>query len=500
MRGAHFFERISSYTRFFSYLRGVKRFVALKLLFLSLLIVAYGVPLHAQEAWKPAVTPKREYRAVWLTTIKNLDWPSAAATTAAGEQRQRAELCAMLDTLKAVGINTVLLQTRLRSDVIYPSLREPFTAFLTGKEGNQTTTYDPLRFAIDECHKRGMLCHAWMVALQVKDNKYVDPAEPAVVSHLCDMVREVVRGYDVDGIHLDYLRYPEKTKGQDQWRRDNVTACLRAVYRTVKAEKPWVCVSTAPLGKYRSTARASSQGWNAYNTVFQEAQEWLHEGICDALFPMMYYDGGNFYPFVDDWAAHTYGRHFAAGLGIYQLASNELNWSLHTIRSQMNYVRDFGNGTYANSACGYALFRAGFIMNNTKGIRDELHHLNGSPALVPALTWHSSSRPDSPSAVSFTLAGDSIHISWAANKPISQQGNKASSELRYNLYCAVSNPLDIDDASCLYLIYQSGPMLTVPRLTRTQDVTYALTAIDRYGNESRPVVWHLKAKKTITAP
>ena len=102
----------------------------------------------------PAATPKREYRAVWLTTIKNLDWPSVAATTAAGEQQQRKELCAILDTLQAVGINTVLLQTRLRGDVIYPSLREPTSAFITGKEGNQTTTYDPLRFAIDECHKR----------------------------------------------------------------------------------------------------------------------------------------------------------------------------------------------------------------------------------------------------------------------------------------------------------------------------------------------------------
>jgi Uncharacterized protein conserved in bacteria len=495
----------------------VKRLVTLKALLLSLLIVTLNVPLQAQEAWMPAATPKREYRAVWLTTIKNLDWPSVAATTAAGEQQQRKELCAILDTLQAVGINTVLLQTRLRGDVIYPSLREPTSAFITGKEGNQTTTYDPLRFAIDECHKRGMQCHAWMVALQVKDNQYVNPASAAVVSHLCDMVREVVRGYDVDGIHLDYLRYPERSTGQQvnkstrqrsnkstgndaQTKRDNVTACLRAVYRTVKAEKPWVCVSTAPLGKYRSTARASSQGWNAYNTVYQEAQEWLHEGICDALFPMMYYDGGNFYPFVDDWAAHTYGRHFAAGLGIYQLASSELNWSLRTIRSQMNYVRNFGNGTYASSAYGYALFRAGFIMNNTKGIRDELRYLNASPALVPAMTWHSSSRPDSPSAVSFTLVDDSIHISWAANKPTNQQVNKSASEFHYNLYCAVGKAIDIDNASCLYLIYQSGPTITVPRLTRTQDVTYALTAIDRYGNESRPVVWHLKAKKPITSP
>ena len=466
-----------------------------------LVMLVTAAVTDARAQWLAGPTPKREYRAVWLTTLKNLDWPSAPATTAAAEQRQRDELCAILDTLQAVGINTVLLQTRLRGDVIYPSRLEPFTAFISGKDGRPTQTYDPLRFAVDECHRRGMQCHAWMVALQVKDNRYVDPSSAAVVSHLCDMVREVVRSYDVDGIHLDYLRYPEKSAGHAagrkaggddaQWRRDQITAVLRAVHRTVKAEKPWVCVSVAPLGKYRSTARASSYGWNAYSTVFQEAQEWLREGICDALFPMMYYDAQHFYPFVEDWASHAYGRHFAAGLGIYQLAPDQLNWDLRTIRSQMSFVRAFADGTYATTAGGYALFRAGFIMNNTKRIRDELHHFNTNPALVPALTWQSARRPDSPSAVAFTLAGDSIRITWAS-----------ASNLQYNLYRSIGKPLDIDDARCLYRTYQSGTTMTVPRPTRTEDVTFALTTIDRYGNESRPVVWRLRKIEAIriTAP
>lgn len=458
------------------------------LLFSVLLIMIGCLPLRAQ--WLSAPTPKREYRAVWLTTIKNLDWPSTPASTPTGEALQRAELCAILDTLHAVGINTVLLQTRLRGDVIYPSMREPVSAFITGKEGQRTTTYDPLQFTIDECHKRGMQCHAWIVALQIKDNKYVDPAEPAVVSHLCDMVREVVRGYEVDGIHLDYLRYPEKTKGRDQWRRDNVTACLRAVYRTVKAEKPWLCVSVAPLGKYRNTARASSQGWNAYYTVFQEAQEWLREGICDALFPMMYYDGPHFYPFVEDWAAHTYGHHFAAGLGIYQLDPTQLDWDISTIRSQISHVRSFAH----EGACGYALFRAGFIMNDTKGIRRELRHLNTSPALVPALADESHGRPDSPSAVTFTLIGDSIQISWAA------AGGQTTPPIRYNLYRSVGTPVDTTDSNHLYLTYLNGTTVTIPRTTRTASASYALTAIDSYGRESRPVVWNLKKSVSFLSP
>ena len=241
----------------------------------------------------------------------------------------------MLDTLQAVGINTVLLQTRLRGDVIYPSLIEPFATVFTGKEGRRPT-YDPLAFAVKECHKRGMQCHAWVVALQVKDNTYVDPSQTAVVDHLCRVVDEIVRNYDVDGIHLDYIRYPEKTKGQDQWRRDNVTRCMRAVYNTVKEQKPWVCVSAATLGKYRDTKRFSSYGWNAYNTVFQEAQAWTSEGIVDALFPMLYYRDKHYFPFVADWAEKANGRHFVAGLGIYQLDKAEQNWELEAIRCQLD--------------------------------------------------------------------------------------------------------------------------------------------------------------------
>jgi len=496
---AHFFLKNLHLVAIYHYLRAVKVFLSRFAVCFALLLGA--VPLCAQ--WIPAPTPKREYRAVWLTTLKNLDWPSAPATTPLGEERQRQELCAILDTLQAVGINTVLLQTRLRGDVIYPSLHEPFSAFLTGKSGRRPTTYDPLQFAIEECHKRGMQCHAWMVALQVKDNKYVDPSSDAVVNHLCTMVREVVKGYDVDGIHLDYIRYPERqASGQAgkqtnrssntdaQAKRDNVTRCLRAVYHTVKAEKPWVCVSTAPLGKYRDTRRASSQGWNAYNTVFQEAQEWVREGICDVLFPMMYYDAHHFYPFVEDWAAHSYGRHFAAGLGIYQLAPDQLDWDIHTMLRQISYVRAFEGTTgglpcYGDGACGYALFRAGFIMDNTKGIRDELRLLNAQPALVPALTWAATLRPDSPSAVSVTLVGDSIRIRWQTT----------GASLRYNLYCAVGTHMDLDDSRCLYLAAQDATSFTIPRPTRMQDVTLALTAIDRYGSESRPVVCYIPAAK-----
>ena len=257
-----------------------------------------------------------------------------------------------------------------------------------------------------------------------------------------------------------------------------------------------MCVSVAPLGKYRNTARASSYGWNAYHTVFQEAQEWLREGICDVLFPMLYYDAHHFFPFVDDWSEQSYGRHFVAGLGAYQLAPEELNWDINVILRQIHFVRAFEGaeeGTcYGDGASGYALFRARFIMQNTKGIRDALHYLNQYPALVPALAWEKKGRPDSPSSVSFSCVGDSIRIQWMA---------RGGQGIRYNLYRAIgSKAVDITDGCHLYLTYQEGTTITVPRATRTLDAAYALTAIDRYGNESRPVMWTIPAVKPISPP
>lgn len=454
-----------------------------------------------EEAGPQPGTPKREYRAVWLTAIENLDWPTFTATTTRGEEQQKQELREILDTLQAIGINTVLLQTRIRGDVIYPSLYEPFTSVFTGRAGVRPS-YDPLRFAIDECHRRGMQCHAWMVALQVKGNQYVDPSSARVVDHLCTMVREVVRGYDVDGIHLDYIRYPEKTKGSDQWRRDNVTHCMEAVYQTVKDEKPWVCVSAATLGKYRDTRLASSSGWNAYNTVFQEAQEWTRKGIVDALFPMLYYRDRHYFPFVTDWAENAHGRHFVAGLGIYQLDSRQQNWELEAVRSQLAFMRSF-EGTegasgmvYGNGAHGYALFRAGFLMHNTKGVKDELRWTNHCPALVPAIPDNNHAAPARPARLTGKTYATSLTLYWGGT-PLPSHPQSTSNapmlasdgEVRYNVYRSVGAPVDTSCGAQLLLTYHEGTSVTLPRVVCGEDVCYAVTAIDRYGNESEPVRW-----------
>ena len=279
------------------------------------------------------IAPKYEYRAVWLTTIENLDWPRKPLATPADTVAQKRELVMLLDSLQQLNVNTILLQTRVRGDVIYPSRIEPFSHILTGKEGKDPG-YDPLAFAIEECHKRGMQLHAWIVTFPLgkdehmkrlgsralsrtnsalctryKGSWYMEPGNPATADYICKIATEITSRYDVDGIHLDYVRYPDRTKGYPDgmlyrrygkglsladWRRANVTRVVRKVYDAVKSIKPWVRVSCAPLGKYGDLTSYSSYGWNAHDAVFQEAQEWMRDGIMDILFPMLYFKGNNF--------------------------------------------------------------------------------------------------------------------------------------------------------------------------------------------------------------
>ena len=218
------------------------------------------------------VHPLRETRAVWLTTIGGLDWPRTKATDAASRERQKAELLSILDNYKRANINTVIFQTRVRAAVLYPSQIEPWELCLTGTAG-RSPGYDPLAFCIEECHKRGMELHAWIVCIPigtaqrqkgygaeslvrrhkelVKTAKggemFMIPGKPQTADYIASICKEIVEKYDVDGISLDYIRYPESTYrfsddelyprasslSKAEWRRDNITRIVKRVHDVV---------------------------------------------------------------------------------------------------------------------------------------------------------------------------------------------------------------------------------------------------------------------------
>ena len=471
------------------------------LIFISLLFITI----------KTAAQPKHEIRATWITTLGGMDWPRNKATNANGIRRQQQELRDILDQLKEANFNTVMLQTRLRGDLIYPSAFETFPEALTGKTG-RNPGYDPLAFAIEECHKRGMELHAWIVTIPVGNNRqfkllgkhsvvrknrkickqyqgswYLDPGHPGTADYLAGIVREIVSRYDVDGVHFDYIRYPENArrfpdkdthrkygKGKDlkQWRRENITAIARRLHAEVKQLKPWVKVSSSPVGKFKDTNRYSSLGWNAYETVYQDAQGWLKEGIHDALFPMMYFKDNHFYPFALDWKENDNGRWVVPGLGIYFLSPKEQDWPIDEVSRQLHFTRQTG-------LAGHAYFRNRFLLDNVKGIFDELKNdFYTTPALVPPMTWQDSIAPTAPTEPFYELqTNGEVKLAWSASK------DNHDLPVVYHLYASSNYPVDTNNANNLLATYLKGNQITLP----DGEGYFAVTAADRYGNESAPL-------------
>lgn len=453
--------------------------------------------------------PKREMRAVWVTTLNGLDWPRTKATNAASRARQQQELCNLLDQLQASNINTVLLQTRVRGSVIYPSAIEPWDVALTGTYG-QSPGYDPLAFAIDEAHRRGMELHAWIVTIpcfkQVlakqmgpksvlrthpelckkhADMYYLDPGLPGTADYLQRICHEIVSNYDVDGIHFDYIRYPENAasfpdgatfkklapKGTNKaaWRRDNVTRIVRHIYEDTHKLKPWVRVSSSPVGKYADVSRFLSRGWNARDAVHQDAEGWLRMGIHDILFPMMYFDGNHFYPFAADWQEQSFGRFVAPGLGIYFLHPQEKDWPLGVIQRQLHYLRSQG-------LAGQCYFRSKFLTDNIKGLYDYLRSdFYAFPALPPACTWLDSVPPSKP-----VLKNADNKLEWEESTDNLQGG------VRYNVYASRQWPVDVQRAENLIATLLHDTFFDYNQVAAL-GLYFAVTAIDRSGNESAPL-------------
>ena len=452
--------------------------------------------------------PKHEVRAVWLTTLGGLDWPRNKATDAASAEKQKQELTLALDKLKAAGINTVLFQTRIRATVIYPSAIEPWDACLTGTS-KRSPGYDPLAFATDECHKRGMEIQAWVVAIpvgkwnsagctalrrkhpklvtKVGGEGYIDPSKPEAASYIASICKEITSRYDIDGIHLDYIRYPENwNKRIDRSTgRANITRIVRRIYAAVKASKPWVKLSCSPVGKHSDLQRYSSHGWNAYHKVCQDAQGWLAEGIMDAIFPMMYFKGNQFYPFAFDWLENSRGRIVGAGLGLYFLSPRERDWDSEVIKRELHVLRRHG--------IGHAYFRSKFFTDNTKGVYNfSKDVIDPVPALVPPMKWQSPTPPSAPTALNVSRHADMDILSWGSAKD-----NSDGPYLTYNIYASEQYPVDTHDSRNILAVRQKKQEIAIPHQTTATELNYAVTAVDRYGNESAAIA--SLRKHTMTA-
>lgn len=442
---------------------------------------------------------KYETRAVWLTTIGGLDWPHCYSQSPSSAEKQKQELTNILDKLAEANINTILLQTRVRATTIYPSAIEPWDGCLSGLPG-RSPGYDPLKFAVEECHKRGMEIHAWVVTVpvgrwnglgcksmrkshprmvkKIGNDGYMNPESRETAEYIANICKEIAKNYDIDGVHLDYIRYPENwNQNVDKYHaRENITRIVKAVCSEVKSIKPWVKLSCSPIGKFDDLTRYSSHGWNAYSRTFQDAQGWIAGGLMDMLFPMMYFRGNQFFPFALDWVEHSQGKDMVAGLGVYMLSISEKNWGLEEIMQQISFARTIG--------MGQCYFRSKFLTDNIKGIYDYLHDIAYPyPAHNPPLARGNA--PSAPNGLTAERMDMGYNLSW-----------KSGENALYNIYASDDSIVDISNPRNLIAIRYRGNKIRINGLHRK---SFAVTSIDRYGNESTPIFFRVMPtkKKTI---
>ena len=337
----------------------------------------------------------RELRGLWVATVNNGDWPSRRDLTI---DQQKQELMAILDRAAALHLNAIFLQVRPMADAFYASSLEPWSQFL----GDKPPDYDPLAFAIAEAHARGLELHAWFNPFRGNPTTllraynygrfvWMDPGDPDVQRRALDVITDVVRRYDVDGVHLDdyFYPYPENNAdfpdeptwqtyhgalSRDAWRRENINRFIRDLYASVKAIRPTVEVGISPFGIWRPRHPRQIRGLDAYAKIYADSRLWLQRGWVDYLAPQLYWPiekREQSFPALLHWWSRQdrLGRGIVAGMSINRHEPVE-------IARQIDLVR------HERQAVGFILFSARTLMENRAGIDEVLARAIGSGGSV----------------------------------------------------------------------------------------------------------------------
>lgn len=459
---------------------------------LAMLVVALATnvdvlsPLQAKEA----PTPMREFRAAWIATVANIDWPSKKGLST---DEQKKELIAWLDKAVELNLNAVILQIRPSADALYASRIEPWSEYLSGTMGKPPKPfYDPLKFAVAEAHKRGLQLHVWLNPYRVRHNDakteatpahvsraypeivreygnflWFDPGEPEALKRFIDVVTDVVKRYDIDGVHIDDYFYPypvndkdgkpvpfpddasyaramaaaedaghgddhgkEEAHGdedahgegaaghklsKDDWRRQNCDRLVEEMYKAVKKEKPWVLVGISPFGIWRPGYPEGIQGLDQYATLYADARKWFNEGWVDYFTPQLYWgiEGPQSYPKLLEWWAgeNKKNRHLWPGNGAHNVRRSadvepaRNAWPAEELIEQIELTRKI-----VKNGPGNVFFSIKCIFDNRDGITEKLKSgVYKEPALVPESPWLGDETPAKPE-VSATLNSQGLAV------------------------------------------------------------------------------------------
>jgi uncharacterized lipoprotein YddW (UPF0748 family) len=403
-----------------------------------LLAIVVALAVCDTPCWANPPEPTREFRAAWIATVANIDWPSKPGLSPA---EQRAEMIGLLDLAAKLGLNAVVLQVRPACDAIYPSELEPWSPYLTGTMGKAPEDgYDPLGFAVAEAHRRGLELHAWFNPYRalhptykgkisadhvskrhprfVRDYgtyQWLDPGDLEAAEHSRKVIVDVVKRYDIDAVHFDdyfypypvnddqnrpvpfpddesWTRYVDSTPegeqlSRDDWRRENVNNFLRTLNQEIKQAKPWVRFGVSPFGIYRPGEPPTIKGFDPYEKLYADSRLWMTEGIVDYLAPQLYWpidQKDQSFPVLLRWwhANNPHERHLWPGLYTSKVTGRRDSWPNSEIVRQIETVRKSSDDP------GHIHFSIKALKSSRSGLgqqlREEVYH---EPALPPATPW-----------------------------------------------------------------------------------------------------------------
>ena len=470
------------------------------------------------------LAPKRELRAVWIATVENIDWPSRRGLPT---EQQKQEFINILDRQQRNGMNAVVVQVRPVADAFYASELEPWSEYITGRQGQAPDPYyDPLQFMLEETHKRGMEFHAWFnpyrAVFSVSRNnvapnhvsrlhpqwfltydgkKYFDPGIPEARTFVSQVIRDVVRRYDIDAVHFDDYFYPYRVPGKefpdnnsyrqyghglskDDWRRWNTDTIIQMVGKVIREEKPWVKFGISPFGVWRNRNRdpegsMTTGGTTNYDDLYADVVKWLKNGWIDYVTPQLYWEREHrlvgYDVLVDWWAKHGYGKHVYIGHGVYKINSNAAWSNPAELPIQIKELRTL------NTVQGSFFYSEKSFNGNPLGIQDSLrNHFYRYPALRPIMSWIPGKAPFSPYFVDAYERMNGLHLYWA-------DGDTSSRTKQYVLYrFDESDAINLSDPTKILTIVSQmdDPQYVDATYVKGRIYTYVLTALDRLQNES----------------
>lgn len=493
------------------------------------ILLAFISPCIVSAQPTAKIAPKREFRGVWVATLANIDWPSRPGLNA---EQQKQELIQLLEMHKRNGMNAILLQVRPAADAFYAKSREPWSQWLMGRQGIAPGAgYDPLEFAIKEAHKRGMELHAWFNPYRATTGganpissehmtvkrpelffiyggkKQFDPGLPEVREYIVQVILDVVKGYDVDGIHFDDYFYPYPISGQKindaltfqkypngftdvkDWRRNNVDLLIKMLDDSIHHYKKYVKFGISPFGIWKNTYEdpegSKTSGLSNFAELFADSRKWVKEGWVDYINPQIYFSftrkAAPFGTLVDWWGNNTYGRHLYIGQAAYLVNQRmEAAWRLpHQIPDQIRYVRENGR------VQGSVFFSSKSFSTVARGTADSLRNdLYKYPALPPQMPWLDDVVPNTPQNFKAEATTEGVHLQW--DKPfIAADGETASGYVIYRFeegeHISVLNPKNI-----LKISFEDYTSYTDTGVIKGKKYSYVVTALDRLKNESDP--------------